>query len=823
MEGNKVQKRVETKVLNLILGLLRKNKILYEIYTKEGITPKVKLDLRDNALTVVIPFAQNKAYYLTITDKVPVDVVSELKNILDLWRAGYLFDQEEIEERLILESLKMVSTEQFLTKVCRDILSNLPGKWICGYLFQTNFVQLVSCLRKEKGKIVSHIQGVKDRKSFPLSKILRLSPFRDFSWEGIKELTRPQLKKILSITGMGEVEDLISTGGKFLLIPLATEGERVGFLLFGSIPKSLRTATSERLKHILPLVTDLLIRLNRLHAVKKGSEIVNSMKELIELSLQGASPTEIANKSLQIGIKYSGGFKGGIFLKSGNNLYLIAHHNLSRKYLRNFKTLRVGKHIAGKVAKYNKCIVVQDSLSSPDCTPEVVKSEGYRSIIAIPLTVKNEVQGVMGILFDRPFAITDEIESNLKVLGAVVGLALRHALVSEYQLKRIQLLEDIRDTHKALIGITSLSELSLKVKEVLSQYDQFTDVRFQHVHFQDSKKFTLEDPATGEVEGPFLLSPGTGPISRAIRKKKTVIEPVYSGDKGTEGQKILFKYITPLLYEQKVVAILRLNIFREGGPTEEDLHFLEVFKEVLDLSHKNLMVVNRVKEFAKNLEFMYNLLRTSVTLDLSKFFSSVGKTLISLFNPDAYMFAHIEDNNVVFDLLWEDGQILSYKKMPVEELSGLTAYIIKEKKPVLLKDSLKDSPVPYTVVGDIMLSYMGVPIVVDSEVIGVLSVQAREPNAFTESDLNILLMIADTLAVVFQNILIHKKESTTRDFLDAVLKYVPHWIVVIDKGGRVVYSTPQVENILGLYLIKLLGATLKSFFLLKTLSRFLWQ
>lgn len=811
MEGTKVQKGAETKVLNLILGLLRDNKIRYEIIAKEEVTPKVRLNLRGNMLSVVIPFAKNQAYYLTTVDEVPEKIITELRNILNLWEAGYLFDPQEVGDGLILESLKMVSTEQFLTKVCKDILYSLPGTWICGYLLQTNFVQLVSCLRKEGGQIVYHIQGIKDRKSFPVSTILRLSPFRDYSWEEIKEITKLQLKKILNITVMEKGENLSSTKGKFLLIPLAAEEERVGFLVFGGIPKSLITATSERLKHILPLITDLLRRLSRLHAVKRESEIISAMKELIELSLQGASSTEIANKALQIGIRYSGGFKGGIFLKSGNNLYLIAHHNLSRKYLSKFNVLKVGKHVAGKVAKHNKCIVIQDSLSSPDSSPEVVKSEGYKSLIAIPLTVKNEVQGVMGILFDRSYAITREIENNMKVLGAIVGLALRHALVSEYQLRRIQLLESISDTHKALTDITSLSELSLKVKDLLSQYDQFRDVHFQQVHFQDSKEFTLEDPATGEIEGPFRLSPGTGPLSRAIKKKKTVIEPVYSGDRGTKGQKILFEYITPLLYEQKVVAILRLNILREGGPTEEDLYFLEVFKGVLDLSTRNLMVVTRVKEFAKNLEFMYNLLRTSVTLDPSKFFSSVGKTLISLFNPDAYMFAHIEDNNVVFDLLWEDGRILSYNKIPVEELSGLTAYIIKEKQPVLLKDSLKDSPVPYTVVGDMMLSYMGVPILVDSEVIGVLSVQAREPNAFTESDLNILLMIADTLAVVFQNILIHKKESTTRDFLDAVLKYVPHWIVVIDKGGRVIYSTPQVENILGVVSDRVVGSNLYKF------------
>ncbi len=223
------------------------------------------------------------------------------------------------------------------------------------------------------------------------------------------------------------------------------------------------------------------------------------------------------------------------------------------------------------------------------------------------------------------------------------------------------------------------------------------------------------------------------------------------------------------------------------------------------------MVVTRTREFAKNLEFMYNLLRTSVTLDPSKFFSSVGNALVSFFNPDAYMFAHIEDNNVVFDLLWEEGQKLGYEKIPIEELSGLTAYIIKEKKPILLKDALKDSPVPYAVVGELMLSYMGVPILVGSEVIGVISVQKREPQAFTESDLNILSMIADTLAIVFQNILIHKKESSTRDFLDAVLKYAPHWIVVIDKEGRVIYSTPQVENILGIVSDKVVGKSITEF------------
>ena len=503
MKGTAVYQIEKAKGLNLILRILSDRGIQFEITVRKKATQNVRLIHKGKVLSVIIPYSENKSLYLKISDSVPEDTLIEIKNVVKLWNAGYPFIQEEFIDGLILESLKMVSPEQFLTKVCNDMLKYLPGTWICGYLFKKSFVQLVSCLKKNGAEIIPLTDGEKRR--FSESNLLDLSPFKGFSWGEIKEITRSQTEGILSLAEIEEDINLSANTQKSLLIPLVSDQEKVGFLIFGGIPKSLVGATSYRLSPTLPLITDMLRQLNRLNAVREAGKIGRSMKELIKLSLQGASPTEIANEALRIGLKYSGGFKGAISIKHGKYLHLIAQHNFSEEYLRKFKVIKVGDHVVGKVAKYNKCLIIQDSLSSPDSTPEVVNSEGYRSLIAIPLTARGEVQGVMGVLFDRPFAVTGEIEENLRVLGTVAGLALRHALVSEYQLKRIQLLESIGDAHKALIGITSLSELTRNVKELLSKYNQFTDIHFFQVHFQNTKKFLLEDPLTGKVEGPFRL------------------------------------------------------------------------------------------------------------------------------------------------------------------------------------------------------------------------------------------------------------------------------------------------------------------------------
>ena len=86
--------------------------------------------------------------------------------------------------------------------------------------------------------------------------------------------------------------------------------------------------------------------------------------------------------------------------------------------------------------------------------------------------------------------------------------------------------------------------------------------------------------------------------------------------------------------------------------------------------------------------------------------------------------------------------------------AGLPGYVMSNRKPLLIGD-LRAEYGRYSSDGDYydsrFSSWLGIPLMVYDEVVGVLSVQTMEQEAYTQDDLEILTTIADQAAVALEN------------------------------------------------------------------------
>ena len=91
---------------------------------------------------------------------------------------------------------------------------------------------------------------------------------------------------------------------------------------------------------------------------------------------------------------------------------------------------------------------------------------------------------------------------------------------------------------------------------------------------------------------------------------------------------------------------------------------------------------------------------------------------------------------------------------PLKFGEGLTSKIILTREPLLINKDVKEQTAQLGVqhVGIPAASYLGVPIPVGDEIIGVLSVQSTEQeNRFNENDLRLLSTIASSVGVALKN------------------------------------------------------------------------
>ena len=124
---------------------------------------------------------------------------------------------------------------------------------------------------------------------------------------------------------------------------------------------------------------------------------------------------------------------GGILLldEQSHTLSYRVHQGLSDEYLEEVH-LSLGKGIAGEVAKSGKSVLLEDISADPRvANPDLIRTEGLRAFISVPLRAKDKVLGVINIASRTPHRFTKNDMHLLHSIGDQLGVAIEEARLYE--------------------------------------------------------------------------------------------------------------------------------------------------------------------------------------------------------------------------------------------------------------------------------------------------------------------------------------------------------------------------------------------------------
>jgi GAF domain-containing protein/ABC-type sugar transport system substrate-binding protein len=229
--------------------------------------------------------------------------------------------------------------------------------------------------------------------------------------------------------------------------------------------------------------------------------------------------------------------------------------------------------------------------------------------------------------------------------------------------------------------------------------------------------------------------------------------PLIVGDK-VLGMMAIQSFTTPRLYDehdrdlltavanQAVIAIQNARLFQEASRRAE-----------------RLSVVNRVASAA------------GTTLHLDDLMATVYQETTSAFQADALFIALYDEQAGELDFLFiaDEGVRQPPKRLP---LGGFSAIVVTEKRPLAIGDLEQEQdhlPEPVLVgSGGPSASWLGAPLMIGEQVIGVINVQSYRPFIWDKEDEQLLLTIADQVAVALEKTRLFE-EARTRAEEQAVL------------------------------------------------------
>jgi GAF domain-containing protein/CheY-like chemotaxis protein len=401
----------------------------------------------------------------------------------------------------------------------------------------------------------------------------------------------------------------------------------------------------------------------------------------------------------------------------------------------------------------------------------VMPGEVPRTSLFAPLVRGGKGTGVISIQsIDTPDAFSEGDIRLLTTLAGSLSVALENVRLFE-ETKR--LLQESNERAAELAIINSVQEGLAAQVDMQGMYDLVGD-KIQEIFDAQVVDIGLFDFEREVIRYPYTIERGvrypdeTTRLSDA-RMSREVIEshqPVVVGDVEawaqangdpmvvTQGERAQSMLLAPLIVRDTVFGRISLqNLDRTDAFSEADVRLLSTVAASLSVALENARLVDETRQRAAELAIVNDVGQAAASqLDLDRLIQLTGEQLRTTFRADLVYVALLDQETGLIDFPYRVERGVAVPREAIRLGEGLTSQILQAREPLLLNQADQFDTVEGRKLGTEVRSYLGVPILVADEAIGVVSVQSiDEAGRFGEADARLLATIASNLGTAIRN------------------------------------------------------------------------
>ena len=573
------------------------------------------------------------------------------------------------------------------------------------------------------------------------------------------------IEDVLKDPLMATVRDTMRRLGikSMLVVPLVVKGETIGSIGLDAI-KQRRVFSQEEIELAQTIANQTAIAIENArlyeetHRRNEELAALNAIAATVSRSLE---LEQVLESALDETLHVSKAEMGVLYLVQGGELRLSAQQGMSDYFLQTYREFPVGQYVAGRVALTGEPILMDNAEQDRRSTPDVRRSELYRSLACLPIKAREKVIGVVAILDRQPDYFQPADTQLLAAVADQIAVAIENARLYEVEQRRRRDAEALRQTALAL---TSALDRNRVIERILAQLQQVVPYDSASVQLLRGDKLVLIGgqgfPNLEELLGiPFPVD-SDNPNRVVMRTLEPFIlkdaPAVYEAfTQEPFAQMGIRSWLgAPMLIGQQPVGMLTLDKCQPGFYTEEHARLAQAFAAQAAIAIENARLFEEEGRRIAQLAAIGEVGRDIASiLDLDELLHRVVSLLVEVFG---YYYANVfmadkEAQEIVLTAsTGQMGRAFEGIRLKIGE-QGITGWVAGSGEPLLVNDVDKEPR--YHSVGELTdtKSELAVPIKLKEEVIGVLDVQSNEPDAFDEVNLSTLTTLADQLAVAIEN------------------------------------------------------------------------
>ncbi len=501
--------------------------------------------------------------------------------------------------------------------------------------------------------------------------------------------------------------------------------------------------------------------------VATRTQQIRTATDVAQLATTATSMDELLIQTVQLIVERFGFYYSAVFLLDEFKEYAILQESYSIEtqfeQRREAAQIPVGPgSIVGMVSTSNQPYVAADIRTDPFYLP-VQELPQTRSEAAIPMSIGDQVLGVLDVQSNRANAFDTESVATLQTLAHQISSALQN----------IRLLENTRTDLQATSALYQASHRIAESNTTQDVLKALSDT-IQHTPFISAllevtanglQALAMTDPSrsTQPDQMPFIPLPRqelaeyfktSSPISVQGGKSDAVLPLSLLEMPKRLGCEVFRVY--PIFPDGRLKALLILG-------ASDVLRFtqtaLEPYSSLIDITRTALEKVNALSNLQERLVELETLGTVGQSIssetNLNALYEIIHQQIIQVMGDVNFLIALYTPGNDMLSVPYMDdgGEIRSLAPFPLGR--GLTSVVIRTQQPLMIvENTIERSRALGAIVteGGDAKSWLGVPLLVGGEPIGAIVLQDLENEyRFDEDDLRLLLTLASQVAIAIRN------------------------------------------------------------------------
>jgi GAF domain-containing protein len=403
---------------------------------------------------------------------------------------------------------------------------------------------------------------------------------------------------------------------------------------------------------------------------------------------------------------------------------------------------------------------------------EEEKTETY---IGVPIIVSDKVIGVVSIQSYKKFDYNDEKVRLLSIISTNMGVALQNAKLFD-ETKR--LLNETAQREAELTIINSVGEAMSKQLDVVTVTKIVGD-KVREIFGAEVTEILLLDHESGVINVPYSyyngyqsVDPfklGAGLTSEVINSRKPLLLSSFEEqnnhgaitDDNVGDADITETYLgVPILFNDKILGVVSIQSYQKNAYDDNNVRLLSTLSTNMGVTLQNAKLFEETKRLLTETEqrtaelAIINSVGDAMSkeLDINTVTKIVGDKVREIFHTEVTEILLLDHEKGIIEIPYS--YYNGYRTFqPFQLGEGLTSKIINSRKPLLLnniEDQIKQGAIIQSD-EDKTESYMGVPILFGEKVLGVVSIQSYQQNAYNENNVRLLSTLSANMGIALQN------------------------------------------------------------------------